>query len=209
MVWLLPKTSLLQSFQLTWIKRFNAQRCNEGIKEPVRRKWGFFRQRAVCPLEKKEEQNKRGNEYNKKAVPHLWKHKSGTASYFKYPVICLGDSFLQLLTSALSYTGRMLWMHKAGSVSIPRWRAAHYRSPQMWRQSFGTECTRNLIPSLYPDAIPYRLLSFSKKEIHLSASGWTRRKTWLYVYDILSRTPWYWQNHAAVACLCTRSAEGW
>ncbi|EFV28544.1 hypothetical protein HMPREF1016_03265 [Bacteroides eggerthii 1_2_48FAA] len=31
---------------------------------------------------RKEEQNKRGNEYNKKAVPHLWKHKNGTASYF-------------------------------------------------------------------------------------------------------------------------------
>ena len=59
--------------------------------------------------EKKEEQNKRGNEYNKKAVPHLWKHKSGTASYFlHYSVVCFDSSFLQLPTSALSYTNRML-----------------------------------------------------------------------------------------------------
>ena len=58
---------------------------------------------------KKEEQNKRGNEYNKKAVLHLWKHKSGTASYFlHYSVVCFDNSFLQLPTSALSYTNRML-----------------------------------------------------------------------------------------------------
>ena len=108
MVWLLPKTSLLQSFQLTWIKRFNAQRCNEGIKEPVRRKWGFFRQRAVCPLEKKEEQNKRGNEYNKKAVPHLWKHKSGTASYFRFLSVWLNRLKNKLLTEYLRNRGNDL-----------------------------------------------------------------------------------------------------
>ncbi|RHB26769.1 hypothetical protein DW889_12830 [Bacteroides stercoris] len=70
---------------------------------------GILPTKAVCPPEKKEEQNKRGNEYNKKAVPHLWKHKSGTASYFLYySAVCFDNSFLQLPTSALSYTNRML-----------------------------------------------------------------------------------------------------
>ena len=47
-----------QVFTLTRIKRFNAQHDNEGIKEPVRRKWGFFRQRRSVRLKRKKNKTK-------------------------------------------------------------------------------------------------------------------------------------------------------
>ena len=54
----------------------------KGLRTCKKKVRGFFRQRRSVRLKRKKNKNKKGNEYNRKAVPHLWKHKSGTASYF-------------------------------------------------------------------------------------------------------------------------------
>lgn len=57
----------------------------------------------------------------------------------------------------------MQWKHRVYSVSIRQLPEVHYHLQQKWRQSSGRGCMRNLMPNLYPNAIPFRPWSFSKK----------------------------------------------